>query len=253
MGRAPIEIGLPLPHLWLAELAPLTPFLKEPGPLLDEAENRRADRFRNPEDAARYRIVHVLLRLLASAYLDRSPASIPCDHDSRGAPQPFQRPGAPPLSYSLSYRAGIALFGFCAGSRIGVDIERVRSEMVDDLVSAAASPEERGELEALSARERETAAFRMWTMKEAALKLLGRGLSVPPDQVIIRQTASTGFEARLPAELASEVSSRLPIKLIDVEVPSPYQAAAAYEHGVEPPLLRRVEATWLSRLLARSR
>jgi 4'-phosphopantetheinyl transferase len=66
---------------------------------------------------------------------------------------------------------------------IGVDIERVRPDQMEESVARRYfSPREVAALQALDADARQEAFFACWTRKEAYLKARGDGLSFPLDQ-----------------------------------------------------------------------
>jgi 4'-phosphopantetheinyl transferase len=84
----------------------------------------------------------------------------------------------------MSHSAEMALYAFTLDCELGVDVERVRE--LDDLEVMAAHlfcPAEISELLSLSPENREEAFFRCWTRKEAYIKALGEGLSIPLDRV----------------------------------------------------------------------
>jgi len=93
------------------------------------------------------------------------------------------------IHFNLSHTAGLALVAVAGNGRVGVDAEIVRPEIeVADLSRRFFAPAEAAEILALSADVRLAAFFTCWTRKEAFVKALGGGLSVPLDrfQVSIR-------------------------------------------------------------------
>jgi 4'-phosphopantetheinyl transferase len=84
------------------------------------------------------------------------------------------------LHVSRSATAGLAGVAMSLSAALGVDVERIRSELVDaDLLALVLHPHERSTLPA----DHERAFFSLWTRKEAVLKALGTGLSRPPHSV----------------------------------------------------------------------
>lgn len=81
-----------------------------------------------------------------------------------------------PLAFSLSHAGH---FAACAvsSSPLGVDIESARCTMA--LAERHFHPDELSYLNSLPAASQPDALLRLWTAKEAFLKALGRGLSLP--------------------------------------------------------------------------
>jgi 4'-phosphopantetheinyl transferase len=84
------------------------------------------------------------------------------------------------LEFNLSHSGDRALVAVSVGIRIGVDIEQTRPEYVsDELAALFFSSREQSDLAAIPAHRRIQAFFKCWTSKEAYIKGLGLGLSVP--------------------------------------------------------------------------
>jgi len=87
------------------------------------------------------------------------------------------------LCFNLSHADGLALYAVTCGRQLGVDIERVRADLVDAQVAEQFfSPQEVAALRALSGNIQPQAFFNCWTRKEAYIKARGEGLSLPLDQ-----------------------------------------------------------------------
>ena len=96
--------------------------------------------------------------------------------------------GHPEICFNLSHCKEAAI---CAISNrpVGVDVESVRS-FNESLVHYTMNEEEIQQIE--SAEDRAVAFIRLWTMKEAALKLKGTGISNDMKQVLHEE--GIGFE-----------------------------------------------------------
>lgn len=178
-ARAPrLEAGdVHLWHLDLDDPARPLPVLED---LLDAHEHERAGRFVMPRDAMRYRSAHGQLRLLLAAYAAVNPASLRFTIGSTGKPTLLGDTAGHGLHFNLSHSGAHALVGISRVAEIGVDIECIRP--VAELMDIAASNFALSECRALAAFDeplRTEAFFACWTRKEAYVKALGEGLSLP--------------------------------------------------------------------------
>ena len=122
--------------------------------VLSPDERERAGRFRFPELRRSFAITRACLRYLLSEYLELPPGEIQIRYGERGKPM-----AAGPLRFNLSHSGALAVYAFARDCEVGVDIERM-----DDA--------------------RPAAFYEAWTRREAAVKLTGEGLAVPPDHTV---------------------------------------------------------------------
>lgn len=156
--------------------------------LLDPAERERAARFVFPCHRARFIAGRGLLRLVLSRYLGPSPESLVFEYGNHGKPalRSICAPPSPPLSFNLSHSDDLLVIAVANGRQVGVDIERVRESDEEGLDTAEIAERffsslERRALAQLAPADRRRGFFSCWTRKEAFIKALGRGLSVPLD------------------------------------------------------------------------
>ena len=87
------------------------------------------------------------------------------------------------MHFNLSHAHDLTLYAFCRDQDVGIDIERIRSDIAyEQIANYVFSPYEIATLFALPLHERTEAFFRGWSIKEAYIKGLGGGLSIPLDQ-----------------------------------------------------------------------
>lgn len=146
--------------------------------LLDAGETARADRFLRGEDRARFIASHAALRHVLARALSTDPATVAFRAEITGRPALAMPSGQ--LDFNLSHSGDRALIGLVRGARIGVDVE-IRRPLPDALRIARShfAPDETRALAALPPEAREEAFFGLWTRKEAVVKALGAGLSLP--------------------------------------------------------------------------
>lgn len=146
---------------------------------LDPEERARADRFVRPADRDRFISSHAALRAVLGTALDLPPPDLRFSRDRSGRPV-LVEPSGRGLDFNLSHSGDLAVIGSVRGARIGVDVE-VRRPLPDALRIARShfACDEVASLEALAPHCREGAFFALWTAKEAVVKALGVGLSLP--------------------------------------------------------------------------
>jgi 4'-phosphopantetheinyl transferase len=165
-------------HAWRASIAGSAAATEGARRLLSADEQARADRFHQDADRSRYVMARAHLRDLLGEYLGEDPARIRLNYDPYGKPS-LAHPAAS-LQFNVSHSDAIALYAFATCRRVGIDVERIRPEAArDGIAEAFFAPTERAQLRALAPTLQVRAFFECWTRKEAFLKALGRGLSLP--------------------------------------------------------------------------
>jgi len=144
---------------------------------LHDDECRRAGRFRLARDRRRYIVARGLLRELLAARLGTHPRAVELAYGAHGKPRLSPGFAGVDLGFNVSHCGDFALFAFCRGREVGVDVEALVPMQDADAVARHFFP--RGELRAYRAlppQDRERGFFTCWTRKEAYLKALGGGL-----------------------------------------------------------------------------
>lgn len=231
-------------HIWTACLPPNpTPEFEN---ILSQAERDSAHRMLTKHRLA-YVFAHAVLRDILSRYLSRPPGQIRFDQDSFGKPFLVGGDARVPLQFNMSHSGKVVLVSLACERHIGVDVEEVRP--LDDLTSIAESNFTRQECAFVlrhAPEDRGRAFYRCWTRKEAYVKAVGKGLSIPLKSFDVSNSVAQ-CEQRLPRKAdTDEVESWW---LVDVEVPAGYLAAVAVEKGFD----RLVYAEWRAGETARLR
>lgn len=158
--------------------------------LLDEVEWSRAQRYARESDRRRFVLgVVVTKRLVAERYGIPTAAvkitrSCPdCDRQ-HGRPRLQRFPGAVSVTHTDGW-TGVALHRTRA---VGLDIEARHAwdlPVLDGMLDVVGTDEERGGFAGLPPREASAVFLRLWTRKEALLKVTGSGLRVPLQDVSV--------------------------------------------------------------------
>ena len=144
--------------------------------LLRAPERQRARRFRSERDRRRYVVARARLRQLLAARLDTHPRFVRLARGIHGKPE-LARCGAIDWRFSVSHSRDIALYAFCRGREVGIDVEAVHEMQGADAIAARYfPPRELAAFRSLAPRDKALGFFGGWTRTEALGKALGVGL-----------------------------------------------------------------------------
>jgi 4'-phosphopantetheinyl transferase len=223
-------------HLWLANLRALHCATGTLAEWLAPEEVVRADRFVFPHDRLDFIVRRGLLRSILSRYLKSEPTRFSFAYGPHGKPELVDASGSTSyVSFNFSHSAGLALYAFTLRRAVGVDIERIDSFLDFEALSGQFfSRSEHRVLQSLSPDALAQAFFQYWTSKEAIVKAIGDGLSLPLDRFDVCQLAED--EARLIA-VEGKMGDAGVWQLARLSPPSGYAAAVAVK-GRKPFLLQ---------------
>lgn len=208
-------------HVWRIMLSDTATDWEE---LLSAEERQRADRFVFEQDRHTYRTTRSVLRLLLGQYLDTAPASLNFVYNRFGKPELAESPRRPRLRFNVAHSHGFAVLAFGETADLGIDVEHHRCEDLEGIAQSVLAPSEYDWVLAAPPSARLTAFLRLWTHKEAIVKALGYGLSIPLTGIEIATPPPTTVHLRhAPAEIGDPESWFL----VDLPVHSEYSAALA--------------------------
>ena len=194
-------------HLWTASLHAPDDCVAAMRALLSQDELDRAGRFHFEKDRTAFILARGFLRTMLGRYLGGEVRFV---YGSHGKPA-LDRAGP---SFNLSHTDGLAMLGLTLEGEIGVDVERIRPmEDREAIAERYFSPSEYGQV--LS----DEVFFQCWTRKEAYIKAVGGGLSIP-----LKSINTHGWS------------------VIDLRPCDGYLGAVAVEGG--PWILRTLEFSW---------
>lgn len=205
--------------------------------LLSPDEIARADRFVDAQVGSRFTAARASLRLLLGRRLRCRPESIAFTYGAKGKPALAQ--GG--LTFNLSHSGDLAVIAVAESRAVGIDIERYREDL-DHLKLARRffSEAERQDIDALPPEKRQDAFYACWTRKEAYMKAVGDGFSIPLRA--FRVSVHPDEPAAL-LDVASDPRETARWILQDVEVPVGYRACVAVEGALRA--LRRFSVAWV--------
>jgi 4'-phosphopantetheinyl transferase len=177
--------------------------------LLSRDELCTERRFVFPKDQVRYLVTRALVRTVLSRYSSLKPEQWSFSASKYGRPQIDNRRGnASQISFNISHTAGLIVLAVTCRQSLGIDVENIRVRAIPmDVASSFFSWQEVALLKTLPDRRKREDIFVYWTLKEAYMKAVGKGLSIPMEKVSFffpnRETIGVSFHPDL-----REASSR---------------------------------------------
>jgi 4'-phosphopantetheinyl transferase len=226
--QPPSPPKFPIGHvdIWKVQLDQLETRVSQSNNLSSD-EIARANRFHFEKDKDMFARCRSVLRGILSDYLGIPGAEIRFEYLKGGKPRVVVGQNPCGLQFNVSHSANVALIAVGSEHRLGVDIEKIRSDV--DVVALAErffSVRERSELRALPDRLRLVGFFASWTRKEAFLKATGDGLSFPLADFSV--TTHPDSEPRL-ENIEGSVAVSDQWCLADVDVGDLFRATVAVE------------------------
>ena len=178
--------------------------------VLSDAERARADRFAFQGDRILFKQRRALRRFCGALALGSAQclSQIVFDETVNGRPYLSASPG---ISFSFSACRFGYLAAWSATQRVGVDLEdQSRALPVADLARRYFTASEAEVIEAVDSGASPGAFFRLWCLKEAALKSIGQGLpfgldrfvfELEPELRVIHAPEEAGGRAQFDAHL----------------------------------------------------
>jgi len=146
--------------------------------VLSVGEKERSVHFQSAELSRRWTVARAAVRSILATYAGSEPQSLVFREGTHGKPE-LAGPGQG-ISFNLSRTRGMALLAIAATCRIGIDAETVQVEIdVEGISRRFFTRDEAEEISSLAPEAQLAAFFACWTRKEAFVKAIGGGLSLP--------------------------------------------------------------------------
>ena len=224
-----VALGPDEVHVWRASLRPAAAALARLEAHLSPDERARAARFRFPRHRDAFVAGRGAQREILARYTGLPPAALAYRATEHGKLSLDGPAAAAGIRFNVSNSGGLALYAVTRGREVGVDLEELR-EMPDGMEIARRffSAPENQVFAALPAEARDGAFFACWTRKEAYIKAVGEGLSMPLDRFDV--AFAPGEPPRLLATRGDEAeASRW--TLLELHPGEGYVGALAVEGG----------------------
>jgi 4'-phosphopantetheinyl transferase len=156
--------------------------------LLSPDEVNRSDRFLKDGDRDRYVFAHGVLRTILASCCEAEAGALTFGIGDFGKPFLVDCPtGSESIEFNLSHSGDLVLIGVASGCTLGVDVERLsRKVEFKDLSDRFFSTEEAETIRRLPEGENRRVFFDTWVCKEAFIKAVGDGLTMPLDSFSVR-------------------------------------------------------------------
>jgi 4'-phosphopantetheinyl transferase len=153
---------------------------------LSAEEQQRAQRLLDGQKRHYFRAGRAALRNLLGAYTGTPPRELPFAFGPHG--KPFLPDS--PLQFNFSNSGELGLLAVSSDRAVGIDIEyRDRNISVQRLAAHIFTADEATAFQQLPHAEQHAALLAAWTRKEAYIKALGRGFSLPLKSFSVAVTA----------------------------------------------------------------
>lgn len=151
--------------------------------LLEPAEITRSERFHFDHDRRAYVAAHALGRVLLSSWWPaQAPAAWRFSLGDHGKPEVLVPAGAPRLRLNLSHTRGLVAAALTQDDPVGIDVEWLdRAPASLDLARRFFAAAECARLEQMPPERLNDGFLAFWTLKEAYVKAIGKGLAQPLD------------------------------------------------------------------------
>jgi 4'-phosphopantetheinyl transferase len=175
IGISPKDI-----HVWSIDLISCSDNSNSLYNLLSFDERKRANAYRFEKDRINFITVRGILRKIISSYLFVEPNEINFLYTQYGKPYLENQDKLNALFFNMSHSGDFALCIFAINREVGIDIEKVHPlDNYEDIAQQFFSVNEYLQLKSIPQDLRLNFFFRYWTLKEAFIKAIGKGLSYP--------------------------------------------------------------------------
>ena len=146
--------------------------------LLTPQENARADKLLIPVKKYQFVLCRAMTRRILSRYLGTEPQQLVVTTSEDGKPLLNVSVHERSLAFNLSHSGAWGMLAITSGAAVGVDVEQIDAHLdFNGIATRFLTSAEQNQLRFFSAVRQRRAFYRLWTRKEAVLKMIGCGFS----------------------------------------------------------------------------
>jgi len=169
-------------HLWSHFLSPNDPFAPHARFVLSSTELEKSDKFHFEKDKRAYQSGHVFIRRVISSYTGIDPVNLEISQDKNH--KPYLENSSIPIHFNISHSRNLILLAIGNDIEVGVDTEFIKEDFdVDEFANSNYHPNEKLVFDSLKGQNQSDFFYRIWTYKEAFLKLTGEGINDHLNQI----------------------------------------------------------------------
>ena len=209
--------------IWKACLQAPSSALARCASTLSTDERARAGQFRFDHLQREFILTRGILRILLGRYLGVEAPAIQFAYGPKGKPHLVE---CSRTHFNLAHSGELAVFAFALDCEVGVDVEKIRP--ISDLAQIGERFFCAAETEELLSEEpsaRQEMFFRCWTRKEAYIKAVGEGVTIPLSnfRVTLKRTDPVKF-----VHISGNLNEAKAWVLHDLPLTPAYAGAVAY-------------------------
>ena len=238
------ETSIDLPanqvHIWHAHLSPSQSQLLHLQALLSDDEIKRARQYKFLQHQEAFIAARGILRLILGRYIGASAESLSFEHGSHGKPF-LTSPTTPNYQFNVSHSQNRALYAVSLDREVGIDIECHRRPLDHHaIIQRIGSPAEKMVFSKMAPSELEQCFFACWTRKEAYVKAIGKGMTIPLSSITVSLPPS---EYVTLIHIPEAEQDNLSWSMNDIFIGSDYSAALVVE-GFQSYSISHFHWTW---------
>ncbi len=219
-------------HIWRIELDCTPSIVAALWDELSPEEQDRARRLQLLKLRERWVVARGALRRILGKYLRSAPQALKFRIGTYGKPELVRPPES--IFFSLTHTCDLALLAVATSGRVGVDAEYINRDVeFGEMIRSFFAYAEADAIMALPRRQQLRAFFATWTRKEAFIKAVGGGLSMPLHRFVV--TVDPGEPARL---ISVDWDNPGHWSLVDIAEP---HIAAAVAVEDRDPIIRKIQ------------